>query len=75
MIMQHFEDFSLISIFELFLVQGGFILAKNLWFNKWEWSLILIPTYLIGIITLLVLIKSVVEMVKELKEWNKKENQ
>ena len=73
--MWYFEDFALISAFGLSIVQGWFVLAKNLWFNEWKWSLILIPTYLIGFILLSAFIKCMIEMFKELNEWEHKENQ
>jgi len=73
--MWYFEDFALVSSFGLSIVQGWFVLAKNLWFTEWKWSLILIPTYLIGFILLVAFIKCMIEMFKELHEWEKKENQ
>jgi hypothetical protein len=73
--MLYFEDFALISSFGLSIVQGWFVLAKNLWFTEWKWSLILIPTYLIGFILLIAFIKCMIEMLKELHEWEHKENQ
>ena len=73
--MLYFEEFTLISAFRLSIVQGWFVLAKNLWFNEWKWSLILIPTYLIGFILLIAFIKCMLEMFKELHEWEHKENQ
>jgi hypothetical protein len=73
--MLYFEDFALISAFGLSIVQGWFVLAKNLWFTEWKWSLILIPTYLIGFILLIAVIKCMIEMLKELHEWEHKENQ
>ena len=71
--MWYFEDFALISAFGLSIIQGWFVLAKNLWFTEWKWSLILIPTYLTGFILLIAFIKCMIDMFKELKE--KKENQ
>ena len=71
--MLYFEDFALISAFGLSIVQGWFVLAKNLWFTKWKWSLILIPTYLIGFILLIAFIKCMIEMFKELNQWEKEE--
>jgi hypothetical protein len=73
--MLYFEDFALISAFGLSIVQGWFVLAKNLWFTEWKWRLILIPTYLIGFILLIAFIKCMIEMLKELHEWEHKENQ
>ena len=71
--MLYFEDFALISAFGLSIVQGWFVLAKNLWFTEWKWSLILIPTYFIGFILLIAFIKCMIEMFKELHGWEKEE--
>ena len=71
--MLYFEDFALISAFGLSIVQGWFVLAKNLWFTEWKWSLILIPTYFIGFILLIAFIKCMIEMFKELYGWEKEE--
>ena len=73
--MWYFEEFALISAFRLSIVQGWLVLAKTLRFTEWKWSLILIPTYLIGFILLIAFIKCMIEMFKELHEWEKKENQ
>lgn len=73
--MLYFEEFALISAFRLSIVQRWLVLAKILWFTEWKWSLILIPTYLIGFILLITFIKCMIEMFKELHEWEKKENQ
>lgn len=71
--MLYFEEFALISAFRLSIVQGWFVLAKKLWFNEWKWSLVLIPTYLIGFILLIAFIKCMIDMFKELHGWEKEE--
>jgi hypothetical protein len=71
--MLYFEDFALISAFGLSIVQGWFVLAQILWFTERKWSLILIPTYLLGFILLVAFIKCMIEMFKELHEWEKEE--